>query len=37
MIKPKLLGIFVDLVTGGIVIMGYLFNDISYTFISANK
>jgi uncharacterized membrane protein YraQ (UPF0718 family) len=32
-IKPKLLGIFVGLVTGGIVIIGYLFNAISYIFI----
>ncbi|MCX7903581.1 MAG: permease [Caloramator sp.] len=32
-VKPKLLGIFVSIVTLGIIIIGYLFNAISYLFI----
>lgn len=32
-VKPKLLGIFITLVTIGIIIIGYLFNAISFVFI----
>lgn len=32
-VKPKLLGIFISIVTLGIIIIGYLFNAISYLFI----
>ncbi len=32
-VKPKLLAIFVGLVSAGIIIIGYLFNAISYIFI----
>lgn len=32
-VKPKLLGIFITIVTLGIIIIGYLFNAISYLFV----
>lgn len=32
-VKPKLLGLFIGIVTCGIVVMGYLFNAVSYIFI----
>lgn len=32
-VKPKLLGIFITIVTIGIIIIGYLFNAISFVFI----
>jgi uncharacterized membrane protein YraQ (UPF0718 family) len=32
-VKPKLLAIFVSIVSAGIIIIGYLFNAFSYIFV----
>ena len=32
-VKSKLLGLFIGIVTGGIIVMGYLFNAVSFIFI----